>query len=228
MTLPRTIGTYREKPLHAALKRWYRRPGDEVEVAVDGYVIDLLRDDLLIEIQTSGFAMMKRKVTTLVDRGYHLRIVHPIAVDRWIVRLGADGTELGRRRSPRRGAPIDLFAELVSFPQLLLQPGLEVELALVAEEEVRQHQPGRAWRRKGWAVVERRLLEVLGSMPIRDRDDLARLLPAGLPECFTTADLAALARRPRRTAQQAAYCLRLTDVIVPVGKRQHAVEYRRR
>lgn len=228
MTLPRTIGTYREKPLHAALKRWYRRPGDGVEVAVDGYVIDLVRDDLLIEIQTSGFAMMKRKVTTLVDRGYRLRIVHPIAVDRRIVRLGADGTELGRRRSPRRGAPIDLFAELVSFPQLLLQAGLEVELALVAEEEVRQHQPGRAWRRKGWAVVERRLLEVLDSMPIRDRDDLARLLPAGLPECFTTADLAALARRPRRTAQQAAYCLRLTDVIVPVGKRQHAVEYRRR
>ena len=38
------------KPLHASLKAWYAEAGDRFEVAVDGYVIDLVRDDLLIEI----------------------------------------------------------------------------------------------------------------------------------------------------------------------------------
>jgi hypothetical protein len=32
--------------------------------------------------------------------------------------------------------------------------------------------------------------------------------------------------RHRRIAQQMAYCLRLVDVIVAVGKQSHAVEYR--
>jgi len=32
-----------EKPLHAALKAWYYQPGDEVEMAVDSYIIDILR-----------------------------------------------------------------------------------------------------------------------------------------------------------------------------------------
>jgi len=35
------IGTLRERPLHASLKRWYAEPDDRTEVAVDGYVIDL-------------------------------------------------------------------------------------------------------------------------------------------------------------------------------------------
>ena len=56
------IGTLREKPLHASLKRWYTQTGDRVEVRVDGFVIDIVRDDLLIEVQTRGFSSMKRKV----------------------------------------------------------------------------------------------------------------------------------------------------------------------
>jgi hypothetical protein len=36
------IGLLNEKPLHAALKQWYARPGDRFEVAVDGFVIELI------------------------------------------------------------------------------------------------------------------------------------------------------------------------------------------
>ena len=42
------IGTLNEKPLHAALKAWYAQPGDRLEVAVDGFVVDIVRGDLLI------------------------------------------------------------------------------------------------------------------------------------------------------------------------------------
>ncbi len=38
-----SIGTLRESDLHAALKRHYARPSDQIEVAVDGYVIDIVR-----------------------------------------------------------------------------------------------------------------------------------------------------------------------------------------
>ncbi len=103
MSQPPHVGTLREKPLHAALKRWYAEPGDGIEVAVDGFVVDLVRNGLLIEIQTRGFASLKRKLTQLLER-HSVRIVHPVAETRWIVRLGEEGEVLSRRRSPRRGS----------------------------------------------------------------------------------------------------------------------------
>ena len=202
------IGILREKPLHASVKRWYARAGDRVEVAVDGYVIDLVRDELLIEVQTRGFSGMRSKVIALLASGHRVRIIHPIAIDRWIVNVDPDGVLLTRRRSPRHGSAADIVAELVSLPELLAHPHFEIEVLLTREEEYRRHDPGRCWRRKGWTVIERRLVEVVDRMLIAGADDLASLLPAGLPDVFTTADLALRLGRPRRTAQQLAYCLR--------------------
>lgn len=222
---PPHIGTLREKPLHASLKRWCSRPGDRVEVAVDGFVIDLVREDLLIEIQTRGFSSMKKKVATLLDLGHHVRIVHPVPIDRWIVKVDDAGAVLSKRRSPKHGQPTDIFAELVSFPDLMLHPNLAIEVLLTLEEEYRCHTPGRAWRRNGWIVAERRLVDVVDSLLLEHIGDLTALLPDGLPATFTTADLSEKLGRPRRAAQQMAYCLRETGALVAVGKRGNFVEY---
>ena len=219
------IGTLREKPLHASLKRWYARPGDRIEVPVDRFVIDLVREDLLIEVQTRGFSSMKQKLADLLDLGHHVRIVHPIPLDKWIVKVDADGDVLSKRRSPRHGDPTDVFAELVSFPALVVDPHLEIHLILTHEEEWRRHTPNRSWRRKGWTVVERRLIDVVDTLMISGAEGLAQLLPEGLPEPFTTEDLAASLGRTRRAAQQMAYCLRAAGVVAPVGKFGNAVQY---
>ena len=63
-------------------------------------------------------------------------------------------------------------------------------------------------------------------MLLRHAEDLIGLLPEDLPEMFTTADLAEKLRRPRRAAQQMAYCLRKVGAIVAVGKHGNAIEYR--
>ena len=220
------IGTLREKPLHASLKRWYAVPGDRIEVPVAGFVVDLVREDVLIEVQTSGFSSMKRKTACLLELGHSVRIVHSIPIDKWIVKVDADGTVLSRRRSPKHGQPTDIFGELVSFSEIYVHPRLEVELLLTVEEEYWRFTPGVAWRRKGWAIVERRLIDVVDSLQLNNAADLVRLMPEGLPETFTTADLADKLGRPRSAAQQMAYCLRKTGVCVAVGKRANSIEYR--
>lgn len=221
------VGTLREKPLHAALKRWYADRGDRIEEPVDGFVIDVVRDGVLIEIQTSGFAAMKRKLAKLLDR-HAVHVVHPIAVEKWIVRLGESGEVISRRRSPKRGAAVDLFGELVSFPELVAHPGLTIELLLIREEEVRRFDGSKAWRRKGWVVEERRLLEVVDRLVIDSPEALVALLPSAVPARFTTADLADALGRRRRLAQQMTYCLRRAGVIEMVGKDRNAIEYSRR
>ncbi len=225
-TSPPHIGTLREKPLHASLKQWCAREGDRFEVRVDRYVIDVVRDDLLIEIQTRGFASMKKKLNRLLELGHRVRIVHPIPITKTIVRLDADGEVLGKRKSPKKGTALDIFSELVSFPDLLAHPGLEIRLALTVEDEFRMHEEKKAWRRKGWVVQERRLIEVDDVVRIDTPGDLVGLLPDGLPENFTTADIAAAGGCPRRVAQQMAYCLRRMGAIEIAGKQGNAIEYR--
>ena len=50
------IGTLGEKSLHSSLKNWYAQPGDRLEAEVDGFHIDIIRKNLLIEIQTANFS----------------------------------------------------------------------------------------------------------------------------------------------------------------------------
>jgi hypothetical protein len=213
------IGSLNEKPLHAALKDWYARPDDRLEARVDGYVIDVLRDSLLIEIQTTSFGKIRDKLTDLVSR-HPLRLVYPVAQERWIVKQGGDGhTQLSRRKSPKRGSYAHLFGELVSFPAIMNESNFSVEVVLIQEEEIRRHHPNRGWRRRGWLTHERRLLRVLERRRFDTPDDLLALLPAGLPERFTTAQLGRALGERRRLAQQMAYCLREMGAIEQVGKR---------
>ncbi len=223
---PPHIGTLREKPLHASLKLWCAKEGDRFEVKVDRYVIDVVRDDLLIEIQTRGFSSMKKKLTRLLDLGHRVRVVHPIPVTKRIVRLGEDGEILGKRRSPKRGTVLDIFAELVSFPGLVADPNLEIEVVLTEEDEYRKHEENKAWRRRGWVVQERRLTEIRDLIRINGPSDLLDLIPGGLPERFTTADIATATGATRRLAQQVAYCLRHMNAIEATGKAGRAIEYR--
>ena len=220
------IGTLNEGTLHAQLKAWYRRPSDLLEQPVDGYVIDVVRGDTLVEIQTGGFAPLRRKLERLLADHHPVRLVVPIPLTRRIVRLSADGEILSARRSPRRGQPHDVFSRLVSLPALLAQPRFELELLLTHEEEYRCHEPGRAFRRRGWVVAGRSLVSVEGNLLLQTPDDAAALLPR-LPEVFDTAELASAVGCNRRLAQQMTYCLRTLGAIETDGHRARSVLYRR-
>ena len=92
---------------------------------------------------------------------------------------------------------------------------------------MRRYDGSRVWRRKGWVLQERRLLQVVGGRLFETPADLGALLPAALPEPFSTADLAAASAHPRRLAQKMAYCLREMGAIKAVGKRGNAILYTR-
>jgi len=219
-----TIGSLNEKPLHASLKEWYRQEGGRVEVAVDGFVVDLVRDGLLIEIQTRNFASMRRKLDRLLD-SHMMRLVHPVAATKWIVKLDQDGSEMSRRRSPKRGIAADVCEELVSFPSLLSHPNFTLEIALIEEEEIRRPDVVKGWRRGGFVIEERRLIDVLERVELGSPEDLLGLLPEGLPDPFTTGDLADGLSRSRHLAREVAYCIRVSGAVETVGRDKRGILY---
>jgi hypothetical protein len=219
------IGLLNEKPLHASLKQWYARPGDRFEVAVGGYVIDIVRDDLLIEIQTGNFSSIKSKLTNLVD-SHHVRLIYPIAQEKWIIRPATDDrSRVIRRKSPKRGRLEDLFWEMVSIPQLLSNRNFSLEVLMIKEEEARRYEWKRRWRRRGWVIEARRLLEVLDQRLFKESADWRGFVPEGL-KSFTTKDLATAMDARRELAQKMAYCLQKGRVIELIGKQGRANLYR--
>jgi hypothetical protein len=151
-----------------------------------------------------------------------VRLVYPLALERWIVRQTQDGQALlGRRKSPRRGHPAHLFIELVGLPTLLSHPNFTLELLLIRDEEIRRPKPPRRrgrWRPKDWTVAGRRLLEVVDRRLIAGPADCLSFLPVGLPRPFTNRDLAQALAQPAYIAEKMTYCLRRMGLVAEVGK----------
>ena len=222
-----SIGSLNEKSLHAALKAWYLQPGDQTEVPVDGYIVDIVRGDLLIEIQTRNFSAIKAKLLTLTAQ-CPVRLIYPIAQQKWIVKLPTNGDgKQCRRKSPKRGTLFHIFEELVSFPKLLINPNFSLHIVSIQEEEVRCYDGRRGWRRKGWITHERRLLQVMEEHFFENPEDMEFLIPTSLSDTFTTTDLASALNTSRRLAQKMAYCLDRMNLFTRIGKRGNAIVYRR-
>ena len=96
-----------EKSLHDAIKRWYACSDDKLETEIGEYIIDIVRGNMLIEIQTRNFSAIKTKLRNLV-RHNPIRLVHPIAQKKWIIRVDIESKKvLSRRKSPKKGSCAD-------------------------------------------------------------------------------------------------------------------------
>lgn len=213
-----------ENSLHDRMKLWYAKTGDLIEENVAGYLIDVVRGEQLIEIQTSNFSAIKKKLVKLIPH-HKVRLVHPVSQIKWIVRIGTDGTTISRRKSPRRGRIEDVFLELVYLSNLIWEPNFSLEVILIHSEEILINDGRGSWRRKGWSIHDRRLLEVLESYVFLAPQDFHRLLPESILPEFTTKQLSkALKLRPN-IAQKMVYTLRHMKVIETIDKRGRAHIY---
>ncbi len=221
------IGELNERSLHRALKARYAGADGATEQSVDGFVVDVIAGGRIIEIHTSGFGRLGRKLERLAER-HPVTLVYPVARDRHIVKTAADpDTPAKRRKSPRHGSVYDVFHALAGLPAMLAHPNITLDVVMTVEDEVRAPDGRTGWRRRGWSRRDRRLLDVVETCTITSMADLFDMLDADLPEPFTTMDLAAAMKSTRRLGQLAAYCFREAGVTEICGKNGNTRVYRR-
>lgn len=215
----RTIGTLNEQPLHSSLKDLYAENNGRMEVAVDGYFVDVIQNNQLIEIQTKHFYAIKKKIYELI-KNHPLKLVYPIPLEKYLLKLSREnGAKPTRRKSPKRGQPYQVFSELVSFPELITYPNFELDIVMADLEEVRQCSVDKPWGQNSWQIVEQRLMKVREIIHIKKPADFSALLPETLSVKFTSADLHKAVGIPHWLAQKTAYCLRKAGTIKLIGKR---------
>lgn len=211
------IGLKNESSLHSAIKNWYAKPGDRLEVKVDGYIIDIVRGAMLIEIQTGNFASIRDKLSRLL-KNHDIRLVHPIPVIKNIIHMSPDGSITRRRKSPKHGNVFDIFNELVSMPNVINEDNFTFEALMICEDEIICDDGKGSWRRRGASVVDRRLTDVTGSIVFKSREDFLRLLPDNLSHLFTNKELSAACGITISKAQRMTYCLKKMGAINEAGK----------
>ncbi len=212
------INTQNEKSLHSDLKKWYGKPGDRYEAKVEGSIVDIVRNELLIEIQTKNFRALNKKLFKLCTTN-KVRLVYPVPRVKYIVYTDKQGIVINRRKSPKTGKLLDVFDELVSIPELAANENLSIEVLLVDVEETRCQDGRGSWRRKGNSVVDRRLVGVADSISFDSLEDFERLLPDGIEQPFSNKTLAQAMGIPVSVARKITYCYRRMDIIELCGKK---------
>ncbi len=215
-----------EYSLHSEIKTVCSLPGDQFEVKLGNYIVDVLRGDLVIEVQTKNFSALKEKLQTLTET-HHVRLVYPLPERKWITYVTKDNVVLNKRKSPRRGTLTDVFRELVMISNTLGAENFSLEVLLIDEEEVRCADGRGSWRRRGVSIKERRLLRVNRRVLFQNKAAFLNVLPDGLNRVFTNNELAKLAKIPVRTARQITYCLRKSGAIRIVEKKGRALAFQK-
>lgn len=218
------INIRNESTLHRQIKDWYAQEGDELEVSVSGFIIDIRRDDLLIEVQTSSFGALKRKLDRLLPE-YRMRIIYPVFLEKWLIRYDEAGQVVSRRKSPRSGSNLDIFPELVHIIPWLNHPHLSLEILQISGEEIRKEDGRGSWRRKGISIEDRQLLEVKQTITVHCKTELFNLIGHNFPESFSSSYLARSLSVPPRFARKILYTLSRLDLIQPAGKSGNAILY---
>jgi hypothetical protein len=219
------IGSRNESSLHSAIKNWYARPGDKLEEKVDNFVVDIVRDGLVIEIQTKNFYAIRQKLQKLVEN-HNLRLVYPIPKVKWITKVAKFGGKvISKRRSPRKGHITDLFNELLRIPELINHENFSVEVLMIEEDEIRCADGKGSWRRKGVSIRDRKLLGVVEQVRFTNRQDFLKLLPENLSRPFSNKNLAKALGIPLYRARRTNYCLRKMGALKVVGKKGNELQF---
>ncbi len=221
------IGTRNEKSLHNSIKQRYAEKGDQFEVKVDNYIIDIVRDNLLIEIQTRNFSAIRTKLRNLVKK-YKVRLIYPVPVEKWIVKIDVEnGKTLSRRKSPKKGRPDSVFEELLRIPELINDKNFELELMMLSEEEIRCADGKGSWRRQGISIIDRKLIDVNEIIQFRNKNDFIRFIPEDLDRFFTNSMMAESISVSKHYSRRITYCLKKMGLIREVGRKGRELLFER-
>ncbi len=204
------------------MKHLYCNPNDEHESKIHGFIVDIVKKDSVIEIQTGSFSKIKNKLSTLLPH-YNVKLVYPIAFEKKLtVYDNKKENILYKRRSPKKGELIDIVDEIIHIPKLIIHPNFSLDVLLTNEEEIRSSDGKGSWHRKGVSIIDRRLLNIVKRIEFYELQDYLKLLPNNLPSSFTNMVLSKIIEKPIRKVQKLTYILKQIGLLQVIGKRGNA------
>ena len=190
-----SIGTYNEKRIHRAIKRFVTEDEGCFEIKVGTSVADVYKDGTVYEIQTGSFFPLTKKIAAYLAAGEsEIRVIYPIISKRRIVRVDKETGEVIRSRmSSAKQYPTKILPELIYLSDNLKNPRLCFDIYMIEAEEHRYSDEIHRYRKSGKRDNEIFPTSLEGIISLEMTEDFAALLPADLREFkngFTAPDFA--------------------------------------
>jgi hypothetical protein len=189
------IGTFYEKSLHAALKRYYEPDETKHEVRVEGYIADIYTGERIIEIQNGRLHTLKDKLTAFLDVA-PVTVVYPIPIRCGVETV--DGGEAGfqpvfLQRKKLSDFEESFIEELYSIRDFIGRQGLTVctvRVSVIGVEHGRRPRKKKGSKRKTTRKIDTLPMALLSERVLCEPEDYLRLIPEGLAEPFTSGEYA--------------------------------------
>jgi len=219
------IGTYKEKTLHAALKRYIEPNDDYQEVAVGSFVADIRNENGITEIQTRSFNALRKKLECFLKLGT-VTIVYPMPSTKWLLWVDSETGEANKqRKSPKIGKPYQAFYELYKIKPLLTHPNLKLRLMMINIKEYRYLDGWSKDKKKGSTRCERIPTELIEEIHIDCLSDYKKLMPDNMPDVFTSKDYAKATELNKNSATIAVGILFSVGVLNRIGRDKKGYSY---
>lgn len=219
------IGTLGEKTVHSTLKQYLSRDLSSQEIKIGSYFADVCVDGHIFEIQTRQFNKLRAKLDFFLA-DHPVTVVYPVTYYNYLRWVTPDTGEItAPKKSTRRGNPLQVFAELYRIRPYLSHPNFSLKIVLMDMEEYRMLDGYGKDKKKRATKCDKFPLSLVAEYDIETPRDYMMLLPAELPEVFTTKDFAKAAKIPVGLAQTTLLLLSELNIALRTGKQGNAYLY---
>lgn len=221
-----TIGVRQEKILHRTIK-YYLEPNEEFhEIKIGKMYADIKKDDLIYEIQTGNFNVLRHKLDTFLPK-FKVCIVYPIAYNKTIQLIDESG-EITTRKSPKKGSSFSLFIELYKIKTYLTDPNLVFKVLLIDMEEYRTKTTKKHYHSKGFQKEVQIPINLVKEYDINSIEDIYILFDdyPKLKENFTSKEFARIIKVSPNKANTILNVLNHLNVVERIDKNKNAYVYK--
>jgi len=219
------IGTLKEKKQHLILKQYWEPDPLFREVSYKGFVADIKNEQGIVEIQTSSFGAMRKKLEVFLE-DTDVTVVYPVPHIKWISWISADGSISEKKRSPKKYTAGELLPNLIFLRPYLLHPRLHFTVVLLEVEDYRLLNGWGNGGKRGSSRYERIPVKLLDIISIFSPADYQTLLPFGDDEVFFASDIQKTLKLSRKRISAAVQVLKHVGAIEMAGKSGNKIFYR--
>lgn len=209
-----SIGTKQERTLHQYLKYYFCNESKYHEQKCYGYIVDILKDEKIIEIQTSSFNAMRKKLETLLNI-YPITIVYPIINEKIIHNYDEDGCLINIKKSPKKEHPLKIGKELYKINYLLNNKNLSFICPILKIEEHRIPYINR-YKQLKMTRIDQIPYELVDFVEFKSKTDYQNLIP--FDNEFTALEFKKKLKLSPKEASAALIVLRTLNVIEVIRK----------
>ncbi len=219
------IGTYSESTLHAVLKNYYEPDQSRHELKLGKYVADIVGQEGITEIQTQQLFRLKEKIRQFLSVS-RVAVVCPVIKDKYVIWIDEKTGEIsGKRKSTKHETVYTAISELYPLREFISNPSFRFIVPIIAAEDHKCCKQNKYGRKTDIHRMNCIPVDLIDERVFAHPEDYEELIPADLPEIFTSADFARETCIPKSEASIVLRLLYDVGVVVRTGRDGNAWKY---